>query len=78
MEASRHHGADLAKWLGLALMVLDHAWHVVPAEWQDLYGWVRAPGRLAYPIFCAVIAIRGRLRKRRIKHVKPMALVAAV
>lgn len=53
----RHHGADLAKWLGLVLMVLDHAWHVVPAEWQDLYGYVRVPGRLAFPIFCCVIAI---------------------
>ncbi len=53
----RHHGADLAKWLGLVLMVLDHAWHVVPAEWQDVYGWVRVPGRLAFPIFCAVMAI---------------------
>lgn len=56
-HAERHHGADLAKWVGLVLMVLDHAWHVVPAEWQDLYGYVRVPGRLAYPIFCAVIAI---------------------
>lgn len=55
--AERHHGADLAKWLGLVLMVLDHAWHVVPAEWQDIYGWGRVPGRLAFPIFCCVIAI---------------------
>lgn len=56
-NTARHHGADLAKWIGLVLMVLDHAWHVVPAEWQDIYGWVRVPGRLAFPIFCAVIAI---------------------
>ena len=55
--AERHHGADLAKWLGLVLMVLDHAWHIVPVEWQDLYGYVRVPGRLAFPIFCAVMAI---------------------
>lgn len=56
-NTERHHGADLAKWLGLVLMVLDHAWYVVPAEWQDVYGWVRVPGRLAFPIFCCVIAI---------------------
>lgn len=57
VNSERHHGADLAKWLGLVLMVLDHAWHIVPAEWQDIYGYVRVPGRLAFPIFCCVIAI---------------------
>lgn len=56
-QAERHHGADLAKWIGLVLMVLDHAWNALPTEWQSLYGYVRVPGRLAFPIFCAVIAI---------------------
>ena len=57
VSTERHHGADLAKWIGLALMVLDHAWNALPAEWQSIYGYVRVPGRLAFPIFCAVIAI---------------------
>lgn len=57
VRAERHHGADLAKWIGLVLMVLDHAFNAIPAEWQSIYGYVRVPGRLAFPIFCAVIAI---------------------
>lgn len=43
-STERHHGADLAKWLGLVLMVLDHAWYVVPAEWQDVYEYVERDG----------------------------------
>ncbi|UTW06317.1 TraX family protein [Pseudomonas benzenivorans] len=47
----RDTALDLLKWLALLSMLLDHLRYV----WPSLY-WLYVPGRLAFPLFCLVIA----------------------
>ena len=113
IKAERDHALDWIKWLALVVMVLDHIWFILPAEWQDPGYGLRVAGRLAFPLFCVAIAAnvarqpagypvgirrylgglllfallsqpaytkfsdRGRLRKRKIKHAKPVAAAVA-
>lgn len=52
MTNNRIASLDLLKWLALVAMVLDHLTYLAPGLWADLV----FPGRLAFPLFCGVIA----------------------
>jgi hypothetical protein len=52
LPSNRIASLDLLKWLALVAMVLDHLSYLAPGLWADLV----FPGRLAFPLFCGVIA----------------------
>ena len=52
MPSNRIASLDLLKWLALAAMVLDHLSYLAPEYLANLI----FPGRLAFPLFCGVIA----------------------
>ena len=52
MPSNRIASLDLLKWLALAAMVLDHLSYLAPEYLASLI----FPGRLAFPLFCGVIA----------------------
>lgn len=52
----RDFALDWVKWLALVAMILDHSWFILPPEWQEPGHGLRVAGRLAFPLFCLVIA----------------------
>lgn len=52
----RDRSLDLIKWIALITMIIDHSWHILPAELQEPLRWMRTIGRFAFPLFCLAIA----------------------
>lgn len=52
MSSTRIVALDLLKWVAIVTMVIDHAVYLAP---ESLSVW-HVPGRVAFPLFCLVIA----------------------
>ena len=68
---------ELAKWLAIGAMVVDHFGKVVE---QDLFEPTHAIGRVAFPLFAAIIGMRLALRPdlavTYVKRLSPWAIVS--
>lgn len=52
----RDNSIDLIKWISLITMIIDHSWYILTPDLQEPLRWMRTIGRLAFPLFCLVIA----------------------
>ena len=68
---------ELAKWLAIGAMVIDHYGKIVD---QDLFEPTHAIGRVAFPLFAAIIGMRLALRPdlavTYVKRLLPWAIVS--
>ena len=68
---------ELAKWLAIVAMVIDHYGKIVE---QDLFEPTHAIGRIAFPLFAAIIGMRLALRPdlavTYVKRLLPWAIVS--
>ena len=68
---------ELAKWLAIGAMVIDHYGKIVE---QDLFEPTHAIGRVAFPLFAAIIGMRLALRPdlavTYVKRLLPWAIVS--
>ncbi|MGI9385041.1 MAG: TraX family protein [Methyloligellaceae bacterium] len=68
---------ELAKWLALIAMVIDHYGKIVD---PSLYLETHAIGRLSFPLFAAIVgtrlALRPALGMRYLRHLLPWALLS--
>jgi len=64
------------KWLAMGTMLLDHIGAVL--VWGPAYIWLRMIGRLAFPIFCFLLAEGAAHTRSRIKYALRLLLCAVV
>jgi len=74
---SQEANLELAKWLALATMFVDHYGKIVD---QDLYLPTHAVGRLSFPLFATIIGLRLAQRPERasryVKRLLPWAIIS--